>query len=237
MARKNKRKVPITQRTNNNNNNNKKQKKKNKQNNNDDQQNNTNKDNIDQKTETIEINWEKEPLEIFKWLIHPITPQVFFTEYWEKKPLIVKRKNKDYYKKIFSKQELDEILKTKNIFFKRNINICRCEDGVKVMYDPLQDEQNKIIVDKKPNLDSNQQEMDESEDLGDSEDLQHFEEEQMIKMESDLVWDLYDKQGYTLQFLQPQQHSDFAKMLMSKLETFFGCLVVIIFKSFFFFFE
>jgi len=42
--------------------------------------------------------------ELFRWLIFPVDPEVFFEEYWEKKPLIIQRnkqtdgEGKDYYK-------------------------------------------------------------------------------------------------------------------------------------------
>src|SRR5690349_4237519 len=32
-----------------------------------------------------------------EWLLSPITQEEFFSQYWEKKPLFISRKNKDYY--------------------------------------------------------------------------------------------------------------------------------------------
>lgn len=55
---------------------------------------------------------EQEAKELFANLLHPIKPKAFFENYWLKKPLHVKRKNKDYYKEDdwFSTDELDRIL-------------------------------------------------------------------------------------------------------------------------------
>jgi len=43
-------------------------------------------------------------------LLYPITPKQFLEEYWEKKPLHIKRNNADYYDGLFSKQENDNLL-------------------------------------------------------------------------------------------------------------------------------
>lgn len=47
-----------------------------------------------------------------EWLIHPITKDEFFCEYWEKKPLIVKRRQSDYYADLLSLDRVDSALTT-----------------------------------------------------------------------------------------------------------------------------
>ena len=46
----------------------------------------------------------------FVQLIDPINIDTFFSEYWEKKPLIISRKEKGYYSDLFSIKDLDHIL-------------------------------------------------------------------------------------------------------------------------------
>jgi ribosomal protein L16 Arg81 hydroxylase len=47
-----------------------------------------------------------------EWLIHPVSREVFFTEYWEKQPLVVKRKQPDYFSSLLSLDEIDRVLTT-----------------------------------------------------------------------------------------------------------------------------
>jgi ribosomal protein L16 Arg81 hydroxylase len=49
------------------------------------------------------------PLE---WLIHPISKEVFFQEYWEKKPLVVNRKQPNYFKSLLTLDQVDCALTT-----------------------------------------------------------------------------------------------------------------------------
>lgn len=49
------------------------------------------------------------PLE---WLIHPITSESFFQDYWETKPLVIRRECTEYYGSLLSLDELDRVLTT-----------------------------------------------------------------------------------------------------------------------------
>lgn len=40
---------------------------------------------------------------LFEWMIHPITVEDFYENYWEKKPLLIQREERDYYDGWFSK--------------------------------------------------------------------------------------------------------------------------------------
>lgn len=46
------------------------------------------------------------------WLIHPTTKQEFFESYWEKRPLVVKRGQADYFASLLSLDEVDRALTT-----------------------------------------------------------------------------------------------------------------------------
>lgn len=51
------------------------------------------------------------PRELLEYILHPISIETFFTQYWEKKPLFIERKNKDYYKGIFTKDDFFKYVK------------------------------------------------------------------------------------------------------------------------------
>ncbi|RWS11651.1 bifunctional lysine-specific demethylase and histidyl-hydroxylase NO66-like protein [Dinothrombium tinctorium] len=59
----------------------------------------------------------------FEWLINPFKTEQFFKEIWEKKPLLLKRKQNDYYHGVFSTAEFDTILRENHVQFTRNIDI------------------------------------------------------------------------------------------------------------------
>ncbi len=46
----------------------------------------------------------------FAKLIHPVTPEQFFAEYWEKKELIVHRNNPSYYRDLLNYDVVDEVV-------------------------------------------------------------------------------------------------------------------------------
>jgi ribosomal protein L16 Arg81 hydroxylase len=48
----------------------------------------------------------------FEWLIHPISREVFFEEYWEKQPLVVKRNEANYFCSLLSLDEVDRTITT-----------------------------------------------------------------------------------------------------------------------------
>ena len=47
-----------------------------------------------------------------QWLISPFSKQVFFEEYWEKQPLVVKRNQPNYFCSLLSLDEVDRVLTT-----------------------------------------------------------------------------------------------------------------------------
>lgn len=70
-------------------------------------------------------------------LIHPITPQEFFSEYFEKKPLHISRNKKDFFRELLSIDRIDELLaeqslhvpKIKMVNYKEDIEPSRFADG------------------------------------------------------------------------------------------------------------
>ena len=91
--------------------------------------------------------------ELFRWLIFPVDPEIFFEEYWEKKPLIIQRnkqtdgEGKDYYKvshnlsyhvsfSIFNQgwfgtKALEEILLREKLSYVEHVDVSKYEAGKK----------------------------------------------------------------------------------------------------------
>ncbi len=59
----------------------------------------------------------------FEWMIHPVTAEQFFEDSFEKRPLHVKRGQKNYYKEVFSTKEFDEILSLRRVYFGKNLDV------------------------------------------------------------------------------------------------------------------
>jgi ribosomal protein L16 Arg81 hydroxylase len=53
-----------------------------------------------------------EPGASFEWLIQPISKEVFFKQYWERKPLVVNRHQPEYFRSLLSLDDVDRVLTT-----------------------------------------------------------------------------------------------------------------------------
>lgn len=56
--------------------------------------------------------WGGLPEATLTWLFWPLSPATFFSDYWEKKPLHLKRQRPGYYQELFSKAALDEEIRS-----------------------------------------------------------------------------------------------------------------------------
>lgn len=73
----------------------------------------------------------------FEWMIDPITKDNFFKDTWEKKPLHIKRNgNQQYYKHIFSTKSFDEILRSQNVQYTKNLDVTSYSDGKRETHNP-----------------------------------------------------------------------------------------------------
>eukprot|EP00435_Cladocopium_sp_Y103_P055224 s171_g18.t1 len=61
------------------------------------------------------------------WLLWPMTPEDFFREYWEKKPLHLKRSAPKYYEGLFAKSDLDQELRQGKVRYQERLNLVRFE--------------------------------------------------------------------------------------------------------------
>ncbi|XP_039981107.1 ribosomal oxygenase 1 isoform X2 [Xiphias gladius] len=73
---------------------------------------------------------------LFQWLIHPIPAKAFFRETWEKKPILVQRKNPNYYKGLFSTAEFDRILREEDVQYGVNLDVTSYTNGKRETHNP-----------------------------------------------------------------------------------------------------
>ncbi|XP_035672115.1 bifunctional lysine-specific demethylase and histidyl-hydroxylase NO66 [Branchiostoma floridae] len=78
----------------------------------------------------------EEAEKMFEWLIHPVKKEKFFSELWEKKPLLVKRHLESYNDGWFSTEDLTKILHENDIQFGRNLDVTTYEGGQRETHNP-----------------------------------------------------------------------------------------------------
>ncbi|XP_074853215.1 ribosomal oxygenase 1 [Carettochelys insculpta] len=73
---------------------------------------------------------------LFEWLIAPISPQRFFEQNWERKPLLIQRHNPAYYQGLFSTSTFDAILRDNDVQFGVNLDVTSYVDGKRETHNP-----------------------------------------------------------------------------------------------------
>lgn len=53
-----------------------------------------------------------QPNSSFEWLLNPLSKEEFFADYWEKKPLVISRRQPDYFSSLLSLDEVDRVITT-----------------------------------------------------------------------------------------------------------------------------
>ena len=48
-------------------------------------------------------------------IIYPIKPATFFRTYWERKPLIINRRNRNYYRDLLTLEDIDQVITSMNL--------------------------------------------------------------------------------------------------------------------------
>jgi len=74
--------------------------------------------------------------QVMEWLIAPVSPNQFFGDVWQKKPCFIKRRQSKYNHVWFSTKELDNILRTQNIQFTKNLDIAVYRNGKRETLNP-----------------------------------------------------------------------------------------------------
>uniref|UniRef100_A0A4Y0BHI3 Bifunctional lysine-specific demethylase and histidyl-hydroxylase n=1 Tax=Anopheles funestus TaxID=62324 RepID=A0A4Y0BHI3_ANOFN len=73
----------------------------------------------------------------FAWMIGPgTTVEEFMRTHWERKPLLVQRNERTYYDGLLSRAMIDEMLRTNNIEYTKNIDITSYRDGQRETHNP-----------------------------------------------------------------------------------------------------
>jgi len=72
----------------------------------------------------------------FEWIICPTSVEEFYKDYWEKKPLHIKRPtDRNYYKGTFSTKALDKILREQRVLYGKNLDVTSY-DGKRETHNP-----------------------------------------------------------------------------------------------------
>ncbi|XP_034555883.1 ribosomal oxygenase 1 [Notolabrus celidotus] len=88
-------------------------------------------------TDLLKVNNSRERAsKLFQWLISPIPAKSFFKETWEKKPILVQRKNPNYYKGLFSTAEFDRILRQDDVQYGVNLDVTSYTNGKRETHNP-----------------------------------------------------------------------------------------------------
>lgn len=82
-------------------------------------------------SDSVDVGREK-----LAWVIQPISVDDFMTQYWEKKPLLVQRKNPSYYSALLSRSKIDDMLRKHNIEYTKNIDITSYREGERETHNP-----------------------------------------------------------------------------------------------------
>merc|ERR1711872_390888 len=72
----------------------------------------------------------------FEWLISPTSVTDFYKDYWEKKPLHLKRSDPSYYKTLFSTKALEKIIREQRVLYGKNLDITSY-DGKRETHNPV----------------------------------------------------------------------------------------------------
>ena len=69
------------------------------------------------------------------WLLHPMSPQTFFDEYWEQKPLVIRRPDSpNHYTGCFCKKDIEDLLAKGKLTFEDDLDITKYVDGKRHLY-------------------------------------------------------------------------------------------------------
>ncbi|XP_041469685.1 ribosomal oxygenase 1-like isoform X2 [Lytechinus variegatus] len=85
--------------------------------------------------------------DVFAWLISPFKVEDYFKNIFERKPLFLKRHNKNYFTDIFSSEELSDILKENDLQFTRNIDVTTYTNGKRETHNPTGRAQPQVVWD------------------------------------------------------------------------------------------
>ncbi|XP_063237656.1 ribosomal oxygenase 1 isoform X2 [Bacillus rossius redtenbacheri] len=78
----------------------------------------------------------KEGEQLFAWLIDPITPQDFFRDTWEQRPLVIRRGQPDFYRMLVSTSAIHKVLERDSVQFSKNVDVTTYRAGRRETHNP-----------------------------------------------------------------------------------------------------
>ncbi|KAH8303204.1 hypothetical protein KR059_003528, partial [Drosophila kikkawai] len=73
---------------------------------------------------------------ILQWIMNPVKPDDFFSDFWEKNACLVQRKNPKFFSELISFQMIDEMLIRNHLEFTTNIDVTSYTDGKRETLNP-----------------------------------------------------------------------------------------------------
>lgn len=73
---------------------------------------------------------------LFEWLIYPLKADEFYANYWEQRPLVIKRKCPSFYDGWFSKDDMDRILKEHTLHYGQDLDLTKYVDETRYTLNP-----------------------------------------------------------------------------------------------------
>jgi lysine-specific demethylase/histidyl-hydroxylase NO66 len=67
--------------------------------------------------------------EMLEWIIHPTKIDTFYSEYFEKKPLFIRRQSPEYYASWWTRETLDQTVKDNELTYGQDVNLVNYKDG------------------------------------------------------------------------------------------------------------
>jgi len=74
--------------------------------------------------------------EAFSWLVHPTSLDTFYKDFWEKKPLLIKRNDPTYFKSLITTKGLDKILRENHVMYGKNLDVTSYTDDKRETHNP-----------------------------------------------------------------------------------------------------
>ena len=72
----------------------------------------------------------------FEWMISPTSVTDFYKDYWEKKPLHIKRSDPAYYKSVFSTKAFEKVIREQRVLYGKNLDVTSY-DGKRETHNPV----------------------------------------------------------------------------------------------------
>lgn len=160
---------------------------------------------------------------LFTKLVAPISPRQFLDEYWERKPLVIHRKNSTYYEgwASISVEDVEETLRTHELPYKRHVDVTRCLDGVRQTLNPTVPGQTPADMAAMGAAALKRDVSHSASACSDDEQQTTEEEHEDIVANADDVMSMFRTQGCTVRVVHPERFMERIWELIAPLQEFF----------------